>query len=120
MSKADMIEAAQRRINGGYSVTPEHSGLTDDGRPMPIERQLLGGGMVVDRDTLKAQSEPQYDEVSVFSPERPAIEAQREAAAKTARDVQKDAEAAEKARPASERGTQPPREDDKPDDQPAI
>lgn len=100
MNKQELIEIAKRRIgyDGGY--TPEHMGLSDDGRALPVEQAMPGGGLVVDREGLKAQSEGDAADVySPFAPERAAVDLQREAARQTAAEAQKQAEREAKKHP---------------------
>lgn len=88
----DMLEASKRRLGLSPAFSPEHSGLSDDGRLLSIQEAMPGGGMVVDADSLKAQAEPAVEPIPVFAIDRDIQEAQRKATADVAKEQQKAAE----------------------------
>jgi hypothetical protein len=88
----DMLEASRRRLGLSPAYTPEHSGLSDDGRVLSIQEAMPGGGRVVDADSLKAQAEPEVEPISVFAVDRDIAEAQRLANTQVAKETQRSAE----------------------------
>lgn len=87
------LEAAKRRIRAPEGFTPEHSGLSDRGVPLSLAEAMPGGAVVTNKTQLKAQSEPDYEEMNILAADYDATMLQRRAAEELA---QEDQDAAEK------------------------